>query len=169
MERAEFVRAIESRKGAEIVRLYTDGPAKLLKTDNPHPDARKRTVVSSILGTRYKENIDKATGGDFKLSPRQWGVSRESRKIVDHKDKIYLTIRSTGKARKVNKAFVSFATGDGKPLAFDAVKPFLPKKSISKKQIEAGVKKEDEVQQRDYSLDSIDMVKFRGQLYKLIG
>lgn len=167
--RSELVRAIEARKGAEIIRIYAETDARLLKTGNPNPGARKRTVVSAMVGTRYAENIRKLDGGEsFEVSPRQWGEARPSGKVVDHKGKVYLTIRTTGKARKVNKATVSFVAESGDPLAFEAVRAFLPKRKESAKQAALGIEAGRQVEQRDFAVENIRAVKMRGEMLTVV-
>lgn len=168
--RSQLVKAIESRKGAEAIRLFAETDARLLKTDNPHPDARKQTIVSALLGTRYAENINKLlpAGESFQVSPRKWGVSRPSGKIVDHKGKVYLTVRTTGRARRVNKATVSFVSGEGQPLAFDAVRAFLPARGGSAKQGDLGIDRENQVEQRAIAIENIRAVKMRGEFFQVV-
>lgn len=168
--RTELIRRIESRKGAEAIRIYAETDARLLKTGNPHPLTRKRHVASVLLGTRYAENINKLLPEGvtpFVVSPRKWGEKRESGKVVDHKGKVYLIIRSTGLSRKANKKFVEYVE-NGEKIEFEKIRPFFPANNGSAKQAEKGIEKSRQVEERDFSIENILAVKMRGEMLTVV-
>lgn len=164
--RSKLIEAIENRRGAEAIRIFAETDARLLKTGNPHASARKRTVASVLLGTRYEENIAKM-GVDFVPSSRAWGEKRKSGKIVDHKGKVYLIIRSTEKSRKANKKFVEFVD-NGEKIDFETIRPFFPINKGSAKQAALGIEKSRQVEERDFSIENILAVKMRGEFFTVI-
>ena len=102
-------------------------------------------------------------------SPRKWGVSRPSGRVVDHDGKVYLTIRSTARAREFFKSFVKFKDAEGNPIPYEKISPFIPEKKESKKQAEAGLEgRENQVWQNDFTVTNIKAVKMRGEIYTVV-
>jgi hypothetical protein len=166
--------ALASRKGAEIIGLSIRTDSRARKTGNPFGATFKRSTGSFFTGTNYAANVNKeleAIGEkpDFEAKPRQWGVETVPSRVAEHKGKVYLVTRTTRKIRKNVEKKVQFENEQGEKIPFEKIAAFLPEKTVSARQVDAGLDHpEMHVEQRDIAFDSIVKARIRGETYKVI-
>jgi hypothetical protein len=145
-------------KGATFATLVTNTDPKLRKTGNTLGTVRKVSRVNVTLGFQYEAAVNRqrtreGTEADFEAAPRQWG-QKISPMFVENKGKIYLET-------KVEKSLGhSFQDATGKEIDSKLVEPFLPARSESSRQ-----ETEKEILVRDYALESIVGISFKGEDY----
>ena len=148
-------------KGATFATIVAATDPKLKKTGNTLGTVRKVSRVNVTLGFQYEAAVNRqrtreGTEADFEAKPRQWG-EKISPMLVGHKGKIYLET-------KVEKSLGhSYVNAQGKEIPSELVAPFLPTRSESSRQ-----ETEKEILVRDYALDSILSLSFKGEEYVLI-
>lgn len=148
-------------KGATFATIVTKTDARLLKTGNPFKGVHKVSRVNVTLGFQYEAAVNRqrtreGSDADFEAKPRQWG-EKISPMLVSHKGKIYLET-------KVEKSLeTKYQDENGQEISSEAVKPFLPGRSGNSRQ-----ETEKEILVRDYALDSILGMSFKGEEYVLV-
>lgn len=155
---AALLALLSDVKGATFATIVASTDPKLLKTGNTLGPVRKLSRVNVTLGFQYENAVNRqrlreGSEPDFESDPRQWG-KKISPMFVEHLGKIYLET-------KVEKSLGhSFQDASGKEIDSKLVEPFLPKRSKSTTQ-----ETEKEILVRDYALDSILSISFRGEDY----
>lgn len=145
-------------KGATFATIVARTDPRLKKTGNTLGTVHKVSRVNVTLGFQYENAVNRQRDreeleADFKAAPRQWG-EKISPMLVTHNGKIYLET-------KVEKSLGhSFQNAEGKEIDSELVKPFLPARSGSNRQ-----ETEKEILVRDYALDSIIGITFKGEDY----
>ena len=148
-------------KGATFATLVTKTDARLRKTGNPFGNVEKVSRVNVCLGFQYEAAVNRqrtreGTEADFEAAPRQWG-ERISPMLVEHKGRIYLET-------KVEKSLgCTYLGSNGQEISSEQVASFLPARKPSARQ-----ETEKEILVRDYSLDSILSLSFRGEEYVIL-
>jgi len=146
--------------GFGTIKALTD--ARLLKTDNPVPDALKYAEVQINWGIwNYSNSLYSMASREgkeivFDIKPRQWGERMDGTPLVHHRGKYYL------EAKCENVLEMDYYTQDGDKLNKEVMSEFLPKRNKSSTQ----AKLDGEVVLRDYSLDNL--LVFRGGTKKFI-
>lgn len=148
-------------RGASFATITTRTDARLLKTGNPFGPVVKVSRVNVTLGFQYAAAVNRqrdreGTKADFEAMPRQWGERcKLSPLLIEHKGKFYLET-------KVERSMShEYRTENGAILTDAQVEPFLPSRGGSRQ----GTEKE--ILVRDYALDSIVGISFKGQDYVL--
>jgi len=146
--------------GFGTIKALTD--ARLLKTDNPYPNALKYAEVqinwgiwdysNSLYSMASKEGKEIA----FDIKPRKWGERLDGTPLVHYRGKYYLE----AKCERVLE--MDYYTKEGDKLDKEEMSQFLPKRYKSSTQAQLT----GEVVLRDYSLSSL--LVFRGARRKFL-
>jgi hypothetical protein len=158
----EFLDYLIDHKGHGFGTIKALTDARLLKTDNPYPNALKYAEVqinwgiwnysNSLYSMASKEGKEIA----FDIKPRQWGERLDGTPLVHYRGKYYLE----AKCERVLE--MDYYTKEGDKLNKEEMSVFLPKRKKSSTQAQlAG-----EVVLRDYSLSSL--LVFRGARRKFL-
>lgn len=170
---------LENQKGNVIVGIDALTNARAKKTGNPFQKVEKLSRFVGFVGMDYQKAVNKELQGtgeraDFEAKPLQWGEWRmkedgkPSRKIITHKGGLYVATTTSRKIRKNRKPKVQFYA-DGLPVDKKEIADFLPKKSPSKRQVEAGLDHpETHVERRTFSLASIKRARMNGKNYAIV-
>jgi len=146
--------------GFGSIKALTD--ARLLKTDNPVPDALKYAEVQINWGIwNYSNSLYSMASREgkeivFDVKPRQWGERMDGTPLVRHLGKYYLE----AKCERVLE--MDYYNQEGDKLDKEEMSQFLPKRKKSSTQ----AKLDGEVVLRDYSLDNL--LVFRGGTKKFL-
>ena len=168
---------VHSRKGATPVTLEAVTDARLKKTGNPYGKVYKYQTVNGMVGADYglsvkRQQIKAGNEPDFEAGKLPYGEwVNDQRKVVEHtlangSYMLYLRIQfvdKEGKPLPKSKAlpYPVYKDENGNVIPYEDVKPFLPAKSKSKKQENAGV--ENEIAPRLFKFDSIKAIRAMGQ------
>ena len=146
--------------GFGSIKALTD--ARLLKTDNPVPDALKYAEVQINWGIwNYSNSLYSMASREgkeivFDIKPRQWGERMDGTPLVRHLGKYYLE----AKCERVLE--MDYYNQEGDKLDKEEMSQFLPKRKKASTQ----AKLDGEVVLRDYSLDNL--LVFRGGTKKFL-
>ena len=146
--------------GFGSIKALTD--ARLLKTDNPVPDALKYAEVQINWGIwNYSNSLYSMASREgkeivFDVKPRQWGERMDGTPLVHYRNKYYLE----AKCERVIE--MDYYDQEGNKLDKEEMSQFLPKRYKSSTQ----AKLDGEVVLRDYSLDNL--LVFRGGTKKFL-
>ena len=146
--------------GFGSIKALTD--ARLLKTDNPVPDALKYAEVQINWGIwNYSNSLYSIASREgkeivFDVKPRQWGERMDGTPLVRHLGKYYID----AKCERVLE--MDYYNLEGDKLDKEEMSQFLPKRKKSSTQ----AKLDGEVVLRDYSLDNL--LVFRGGTKKFL-
>lgn len=144
-------------RGASFATITTRTDARLKKTGNPFGHVEKVSRVNVTLGFQYagsvnRQRIREDETPDFVAMPRQWGErSPHTPILIQHKGNLYLET-------KVERSLShEYRAEDGTILTDEQVRPFLPSRGQSRQEVEK------EILVRDYALDSIIGISFKGE------
>ena len=162
LTQAALVAVLAEVKGATFATLITETDSRCRKTGNPYGNVRKVSRVNVTLGFQYAAAVNRqrtreGAEADFEAAPRQWGVRLPGTMLVEHKGKQYL---ETKVERSLGHQYFSET---GQALTDAQVAPFLPVRSGPGRQ-----DVEKEIMVRDYSLDSIRSLAFKGEQYVML-
>lgn len=158
----DFMNFLINHRGHGFGTIKALTPSRLLKTDNPHKDSLKYSVVqinwgiwnytSSLYSMASKEGKEIV----FDVKPRQWGERMAGTPLVHHKGKYYLE----AKCEKLVE--MDYYDQEGNKLDKEEMSQFVPvrKKSSTQAQLDG------EVVLRDYSLSNI--MVFNGATKKFL-
>lgn len=159
-----------------------DGTFKKVVNKNEFGAIFKRTRFVGLVGAVYERAVNTQLV-QRELSPRfetealPWGEWLVPHKLISHKGEVYLRCQSTPKQRDNAPARVlDYRDALGRILSREAVWPFLPAPTISRKQSVAGLTcqygfLDDDVAQvhvRTFKLSSIRKVRYAGHTYRLV-
>ena len=152
-----------SLKGATFATITTNTDARVLAACPFGRNVRKVSRVNVTLGHNYEAAVNRQREReeavpDFKAAPRQWGEAIPGTTLVTNEKtgKVYLKC-------KVEKSLGhEYRDAAGNLLDSEAVKPFLPKKSGTRQDVEK------EIIYRDYSLESIRHMVCKGEEYLIV-
>ena len=148
-------------KGATFATLTTSTDPRLKKTGNTLGTVRKVSRVNVTLGFQYEAAVNRqrtreGLEADFEATERQWG-EHISPMLIENNGKKYLQT-------KVEKSLeTKYVDAKGQELSSETVAPFLPARSKNEHQ-----ETEKEILVRDYKLESIIGISFKGEEYVLI-
>lgn len=157
ISRERLLLMLSEIRGASFATITTRTDARLKKTGNPFGHVEKISRVNVTLGFQYagsvnRQRIREDETPNFVAMPRQWGDrSPVSPLLIEHKGKLYL---ETKVERSISH---KYRTLSGRVLSDEEVRPFLPSRGASRQ----GTEKE--ILVRDYALDSIVGISFKGQ------
>ena len=157
----ELLALVQSVRGATFATIVTRTDARLKKTGNPFGPVSKVARVNVTLGFQYEAAVNRqrdreGSVSDFEAAPRQWG-ERIGPMLIEHKGKIYLET-------KVERSLGhEYRDSQDRILPDADVAPFLPARKPSARQ-----ETEKEILVRDYALDSIAGITFRGEDYVVL-
>ena len=166
IDQNELKRILSKNKGASAVTIVarTELDKKMRKTGNPliGKGFTKVSRVNGMIGWHYANAVNnqrKREGleADFVVQPRKWGTRIEGTPLVEHKGAFYLEL-------KVEKSLGHrYEDSDGNEIddnTVSKIKSFLPvKKQAATQQTEK------EIVLRDYKLDTILSITYRGTCY----
>lgn len=171
----ELVASVASKAGAMPVGIVATVDAKLLKTGNPFGNVSKRVRAVGFVGAKYgasvaregeRQGVDAST---FEASTLPWGQWLIPNKVIAHKGAMYLRTQSTpGQRQRQPAKVLAYVGSNGGKLTHEQVFPFLPAKSVSAKQVEAGLDASKQVDVRTYAFASIERVRLNGCTYRLV-
>lgn len=170
---AELVELIKNTKGAFPIGLLTNTEAKARKTGNPFGEIRKISRLVGFCGAKYEDAVNREGGRqgvdtNFEAESRSWGQWVVPNKVAEHKGRLYLRTQSTPGQREQSRAKVlSYLNLEGQPLKKSDIEQFLIEKSSSKKQENAGLSKEKQIEVREFAFDSIQKIRVNGKTYRL--
>ncbi len=175
---SQLIAIVAARNGAAIVGIEALTDAKARKTGNPHGAIFKHVRAVGFVGANY-ENAVKREGGrqgaedaaGFVAASLPWGAWHVANKVISHKGDFYLRTQSTpGQRNRQPARLLSYRDSKGQFLSRDAVRPFLPAPSVSKKQADVGLGMEaaEQVMVRTYKFSSIRKVRVNGQSFELV-
>lgn len=186
---SELAALITARPGAFPIGILAETNAHCVKKDRetgiPHSfgEITKLSYSVPFTGGNYENAVKREgnrQGGDaeqFKAAPlpkdREWVPGWENkilRSKADH-SKLYLRTQTVPKQRLRNKArILAYRAANGQFIKKEEVKPFLPVKSISKRQLTVGVGEHtgEQVDVRDFLFSSIRRVKVTRKVYEIV-
>ena len=158
IRQAALMAKLSEIHGATFATIIAETDAKLLKTGNPFGPVRKVSRVNVTLGVDYGAAVNRqltreGEAADFVAKPRQWGERVPGTFFVQHKGKFYLEVKVE---KSISHAYLDAA---GNELTDEQIRPFLPARSTGRQ----GVEKE--ILVRDYALDSIRSISFKGESF----
>lgn len=180
IDRSEIEGLMNAGKGGTFICTIfmesdMDAPGKMRKTGNPyHGRGMVKENALTVVGgsfynnavlTQYRKQMEsegfpedaiavalEEKAKDF--GSRKWGVKRPDSKFVDHNGSVYLACYVRSAADPVYRI--------GKEIVdVENLKPFLPKKSVSKVQKDLDPSRQ--VIYRDVKLDNILCIRFKGE------
>ena len=160
--KSDFLNYLINHKGHGFGTIKALTDARLLKTDNPVPDALKYAEVQINWGiwsyTNSLYSMASREGKEivFDVKPRQWGQRIDGTPLVELRGKYYLE----AKCERVIE--MDYYDQEGNKLDKEEMSQFLPKRKKSSTQDQL----DGEVVLRDYSLDNL--LVFRGATKKFI-
>ncbi len=165
-----------SRPGAVMVGLSTLTDAKAKKTGNTIGTIFKQSRGVGIVGADYENAVRRegerqgaSDAAGFKAESLPWGEWLIPSKVITHKGKLYLRTQSAPRQRKTSPWKVNaYRDASGKFLSPEDVKPFLPPKSVSMRQVDVGLEPEVAIEVRSFSFDSIQKVRVDGKTFELV-
>ncbi len=171
----QLIHWLKMTKGTVMLGLSTRTRAKMRKTNNPYPVIYKSSKFVGISGASYLKAVNKTLDNfgektDFKIAPRQWGewVEGAEFKVVVHDGKYYLRVQSTARQRLRSKPIVTYWDESNNQLNYDDIEKWLVKPASSAKQEASGLNKVEQVQVREFEMDSIKLIRIMGVTYKLV-
>ena len=184
----ELAKLLVSRPGAFPIGILAETDARCVKKDRetgvPHEfgDISKISYSVPFTGGEYEGAVKREAGRQgtngeaFKASElpkdREWVPGFEKKVLrskADH-SKFYLRTQTVPGQRLKNKAkILAYRAENGQFISRSEVKPFLPVKSISKKQLEFGVgeKTGEQVNVRDFLFSSIRRIRVNRQNFEI--
>ena len=158
-----LVRLLKAHRGASFVTIEAETKARLLKTGLPEhlKGAIKKARVNGIIGWIYSNSVNnqrlrEEKPDNFTAHPRKWGT-RYGAVLIHHNGTYYIEL-------KVEKSLGhEYTTANGDPVSKDEIAPYLPKRKDSGRQ-----QVEKPVILRDYKIDSIATISYKGETYKVI-
>jgi hypothetical protein len=170
--KSELKEKIAALRGAAPVGILAVTDARARKTGNPFGAIQKTVRCVGWVGARYAGSVERQMGregveGSFEASPLPWGEWDVPGKVIRHKGSFYLRTQSTPGTRRKAPARVLRYDCESGELTREQVAPFLPAKTESRKQAEAGLEAENQIQVSTYSFDSIKRIRLGGQTYEI--
>lgn len=171
--KSELKEKIAALRGAAPVGILAVTDTKARKTGNPFGVIKKTVRVVGWVGARYVSGIKRQQAREgleeaFVGGPLPWGEWLIPGKIIQNKGVMYLRTQSTPGTRKKAPARVLRYDCESGQLTREQVAPFLPPKTESKKQVEAGLEAEEQIQVNNYSFDSIKKIRIGGETFEVI-
>lgn len=159
--REQLVEMLTAEKGAKIVTLYTKVSPKMKKRGNPYLGLLKKSKINGVVNFNYENSVNRQrvreeSEADFKAEIRKWGTKIPGTCIVEHNGKYYLEV-------KVENVYDTKYIVGNQEIEKEKVKPYLYDSSGNPRQ-----DLDKEVILRDYSLDSIEAIKYGGKLYDVV-
>lgn len=156
-----------------IVGLLALTDSRARKTGNPYGTIYKQVRAVGFVGADYelavnREAIRQEQSATFQGESLPWGQWLIPHKVIQHNGKLYLRTQTTpGNRQRQAAKVICYRDTNGKFLARDDVKPFLPVvRESAKQQNETGIDKT--VWVRTYAFDSIQKIRIAGTTYKLV-
>lgn len=176
---SEFIKLIESFKGAVAVGVNALTDTGAYKTGNPFPDGiiMKRATSSAVTGIDWRVAINRRLekeGKEPSYTPAPiWGGAGQyiiPNKIVQHKVKggRYLAYQATNKQWDCFPSKPQYFTTEGEEIPYEKAKPFLKEKVASAKQERASLVGKSQQNIRMFNLDNIIAVAMKGEVYTLV-
>lgn len=156
---------LKNHKGATPITISAITDTRARKTDNPFDKILKFSVINGFTGFDYQASVNRQQNreggaGDFNAQQRKWGTNINN-VLVEDKGKFYLVIRPL---RCTKPIFLGQKGNNVVRVAKESIAQFLPTTySSADKQ---GVDKE--IVYRNYSLDSIRSITFKGEKYQIL-
>lgn len=150
-------------KGTMAVSVDAVTVPDMRKTGNPYIGrVLKHCTMNGLIGFDYENAVNnqakrEGLAGEREAKPRQWGVLTPDRLFVTHKGSYYLQM-------KVQSASDPVYFLDGKEIAVETIKGFMPVKKASSTQ--EGLEKE--VIVRDVKLENVKGIRFNGADYEIL-
>jgi hypothetical protein len=157
MTKEELANFLKEIKGTTFCTIETETEPKLRGGKKcPYAGVKKISKVNGAVGFIYENSVNNQrvredSEPDFESEPRRWGHRVNGTPLVEYNGKFYIEV-------KVEKTETPLYILNGKFVANEDITPYLPETTSRQ-----GVEKE--IILRDYSLDSIKMIKIKGQQF----
>lgn len=174
---SKLVEILAQSKGAFPVSLLSETDAKARKTGNPFGQINKISAVRTFTGADYENAVNREANrqgaeGEFESEGLpDWKEQIVKNKVFRHKTEgtLYFRTQTTPEQRKRSRSIVLAYRGpSGQFLKPSEVKPFLPPKSVSRKQESAGLSSKKQVEVREFKFDSIRKIRMNGETFELV-
>ena len=179
--RNQVIKTLTSIRGGQIGSIITRSEVKMNKRGNPYlqdlVESEKRiSVLFNFDYSRAVNNRREKMGlpRDFTPAPRKWGIPVENGHIIEHNGNLYLS------AQRMGGGETSYFL-NGKEIDKEVIADFLPARraenlqNLSSDKLEGMEQEEVEkwacenVQYRDFKINSIREIRAGGQVYKVVG
>lgn len=162
INRDEMERLFGTRRGANIVTLYTKTKPDMLLRGNPYREAQKWAIVNGVINWIYETSVNRqrireGKEPDFQAFPRKWGYRIRGTPFVRHRDNLYLELK--------RQAILDceYREPDGSLIETNHIEPFLKPQDETSRQ---GV--DNLIILRDYRLDHIFGFNMDGDRYVVV-
>jgi hypothetical protein len=169
----KLVALLQGMSGALPVGIEAETDARLLKTGNPFKNCLKYIRAVGFCGASYEKAVKRegdrqGVEADFKAQGLPWQGAEWviPNKVLTYKGDLYLRVQSSPGQRKRQPAKVLSYRANGEFVDYEKVKPFIPEKSESKRQQEAGL--DETIHVRTYKFSSLKKVRIGGTTYELV-
>ena len=170
---SQFVATLAGIAGVAIVGFEALTDARARKTNNPHGKILKQSRVVGFVGANYASAVQRegdrqgVDATDFKARSLPHGEWLVPGKVIVHNGKYFLRTQSTpGQRDRQPSRILAYRNEAGQYLSPESVRPFLPVRSASRKQEDAGL--EGQVRVQNYGFDSIRKVRIAGKTFELV-
>lgn len=166
MTKQQFVDFLGAIKGCEFVGVDTTTIVKMNKRNNPfYGRVTKRVVAQYNFNAEYESSVNRHLAkegleNNFKTEGLTWGewLSNEFfKKVITHKGELY--IRLYPLADKISSFEYLIDGRVATPEESEEIKQFIPQKSESKKQADAGLEEKKQVQVTTFNFNSINVIR----------
>ncbi len=166
----QFIRLLEDKPGAVILRIRAKTDTRARKTGNPHGTIYHEKDFRCVVGAKYETAVNKqlteiGKKANFKADPLPYGkFCLEKKVIVTDKGKFQLRIVERNPRPPLLDQFLS---SKGKILPHSEVVKFVPS-HMSLKQVEHGLRGKKQVKCRNYGFENISVVIVDKKEYLLV-
>jgi hypothetical protein len=174
----ELASLLASKPGAMPIGIVSRTDSDARKTGNPYGKVYKLAKGAVWTGTKYQDGVNteavrQGLAPTFEAGPLpDWQEWVTPNKVIRNKKTggLMLRTQSQPNQRKMHSFRVTgYETESGVPVPVDAIKPFLPVPSSSRKQEAIGmVGVEKQTAPRNYNFSSLLVVRIRGVRYQVI-
>jgi hypothetical protein len=181
IKRSEIIQVLTSIRGGQIGSIIVRGEVKMNKRGNPYlqdlVESQKRVSIlfnfdygKAVNNRREKMGLER----DFVPAPRKWGKPIENGHIISHNGNLYLSAQRMGSSE--TRYFLN-----GEEIDKEVIADFLPARraenlqNLSSDKLEGMEQEEVEkwacenVQYRDFKINSIREIRAGGEVYKVVG
>ena len=157
----ELVSLLSQKMGTVIVGLKTITSPEV-KKGGPD-DLLKVSTGRVVIGASYQTAVRMQGGDGFESAPLPWGEWLIARKIITHKDELYLA-----HVRRNSPPLASFYFSGGYIIPTEKVVPWLRQKGENHRQSAVGVVGKKQVAFRTIKFSSIKTIKYQGKVFEFV-
>lgn len=164
---SELEALLFATKETQFVSFVSVTDPDMRKRDNPHPDARKVSIVVGCINWTYSRTVNRQRGReqkvmDFRALERKWGTRVKGCPLVSHvvadqgETRLYLEVKVE------RRNFLYFEPETAKRIDAKLLEPFLKEPDPNPRQ-----DLEREIVLRDYRLLNIAELTLGGEQYRI--